>query len=227
MVVLRKQQIARPRGFTLLELLLATSVLASMSVLMGTMLVQARNWREDGLRLHDSVALPRVTELLQRQWSQRRVLSDSGEGFDAEHGQLQFISSAPLLDPQWPLVRVMYKIELSTNQSLSGDAQWNLVYEEHPITDVVSGISGVGFAIARGAALHGNRMVLLESCAALRLEWFEKRVEDDGESFTQWVSIEGDDHAPASTAALRLIGSIQGEPFSCVLATQASRSSSF
>lgn len=214
-------------AFTLLELLLATSVLASMSVLMGTMLVHARSWRDGGDRLHATLTLPRVTALLQRQWSERRVLTGDGAGFIAEPTRLQFVCSAPLLDPQWPLVRVSYRIEPEIGTGKSGVSRWNLVYEEHRVTDVTTGATGGRQDLANGFGTDPHRLVLLASCAELGLEWFGREVQDEEGSSPSWNTIKNTGQTLTPALALRLIGHHQGESFSCVLATTVSRSSSF
>jgi len=118
-------------AFTLLELLLATSVLALMTVLLSAMGVQLRAWSEDGERLQDSMRLQRVVEVMRDQWAGRVGVSTTVEGLQTTPEYLSFVTSRPVLDPAFPVVRATYRWVERENDS--GEPLFDLIYEETPV----------------------------------------------------------------------------------------------
>lgn len=131
---------ARARAFTLLELVLALTLLASMTVLIASMWSQARRWGDDNAGDLHAMRLPRVLALVRQQWSDRRTsapLEASGLTVSARHDRLSFVTATPVLFPGWPLVRATYLIEPDEQRDPRTDAPLQrLVYIEEQVGDV-------------------------------------------------------------------------------------------
>jgi len=118
-------------AFTLLELLLATSVLALMTVLLSALGSQLRAWSEDGERMQASMRLQRVVEVMRDQWAGRVADSSGVEGLLASPEYFTFVTSRPVLDLSFPVVRATYR--WVPREDASGEPVFDLLYEETPV----------------------------------------------------------------------------------------------
>lgn len=215
---------------TLLEVILATTILASITALIAALWTQMRSWSGDAALVHESMTLQRVVDLMQDQWADRResVALDEEENtvLAGEQG-LAFVTSTGILFPDWPLVRVEYTIEIDPDLPPgSGGAPWRLLYRETRITDLTGPPpTGTG---ADGEPLKREH-VLLGRCRELRFEQFfvaspeaARAAGEEAPSRTgEWKTFEDDDEG--LTAAVRLLGRHEGDQFSCVFVIRALR----
>lgn len=240
------------RGMTLLEVVLAVTILAAMSGLIASLWTQSERMSRDAMSGRRELRLARVIEMLRSQWADRRTsvrLGVAGESVSVEKETLTYISATPILEPGWPLVRVRLIVERD-DQALGPLEAWRLVYEELPVVDLKSvqatpeARSPVGDGRPLGAPPL-RRMTLLNACT--RLEWQRFGRSDaleaadqprDAESTEKPAPerpeiINADDKVRAwrtiteeftgRTEAVRLAGTIEEEEFSCVFVIGDSR----
>lgn len=172
------------RAFTLLEMLIALTILASITAGIGVFWAQANAWERDNGAHRETLRLERVTRMLREQWNGRRALAleddgdAGGDGVRVNAGGVSFTTSRAVLFPSWGLVRVRYVIERDPAGGVDGTA-YRLVYEEMRVLDASApGAVGVDGTDPRGRPV-GAREVLLDGLTALRMErWGTK----DGEA---------------------------------------------
>lgn len=166
-------RLAPRRGFTLLELLIAITILASISALVAALWSQTTAWAgENGMTLK-TMRLPRVRELMRAQWADRRGafrLSDSGESVAAEPDKLSFVTATPMLFPDWPLVRAEYSIERDYDTPSGALPAWRLVYTETRLADLSEPPEDAQELINKGMGENVGRYVLLANVASLAFE---------------------------------------------------------
>jgi len=161
---------------TLLELLLATTVLAVVTAMVSALWAQTRDWSRENARPEQALRLPRALRLLEDQWSRRRAVADEDDqrapAADAKpeiflvKDRLEFITAEPILFPDWPLVRVAYTAQREDRLTVGAESTASLVYEETRIVNP-------SMPEAEGAGPsedNRRRIVLLEDCAELRFE---------------------------------------------------------
>ena len=155
----------RKAGFTLLEMILAVAVLASVAMLGSALWMQSgeasalSQSRERGLHLQ------RVGALLRDQWADRKVMTLGGEesrlasgGVSFGPGVIEFTSATPILHPESPLVRVRYLLRERD------DGLIDLVYSEQPVLRFGSAETDL--------EERRSLMVLVEGCEAIRMSRF-------------------------------------------------------
>lgn len=224
------------RGFTLLEVLLAVAVIASVAMLGSTLWVQASESsalvqsRERGLRLQ------RVGSLLRDQWSDRRALELPGES-EAERamggvrfgaGSISFCTTRTILLPEAPLVAVEYLLRERE------DGLVDLLYAERLVVRFSGPAEESETASGDDASLRRAATVLLEGCDAITLERFgapaeiESGEEEEGASQTRprpsWMPFEPEgDEQEIESEAVRVSVRYQGEEALWVLVARPSR----
>ncbi len=227
---------ARACGMTLLEVVLGVAVLSSVALLTATALAQARAWNDDNHAHFRAMRLLRVTELMTRQWSDRR----SAVGVDASGGKVRmepekitFITATPVLHHAWPLVAASYVIE----KDGAGGA-WRLVYEEARVSRF--GTQGQAVENQLTSPATGDeeplRTVLLGGLGSLRFERYGPRLSPEERAAAAGGGEGADDQearrpgwwpydAPfkGSIPALRLVGVHEGKEFACVFVVERSR----
>lgn len=123
----------RSRGMTLLEVLIATTILASLTVIVSTLWAQTKQWTEETATHDSALRLQRALDLLDRQWGSRLLdatLVDGETGaVRVDENSLEFITTEGALFPDWPIVKVSYIAQQTTNAD-SAATPWRLVYEE-------------------------------------------------------------------------------------------------
>jgi len=110
---------SRCAGFTLLEVLVSITILASLTTLAAALWSQAASMTEDARRFGDPVRTIRVEAMLHDQWAARWIPPRAGAGEESETPppmratpeRLSFLTTEPILFPERPLVRVEYVIE--------------------------------------------------------------------------------------------------------------------
>ncbi len=128
----------RAKGFTLLEVLIATTILASLTVIVAMLWAQTKQWSEEATTHGSALGLQRSLEMLDLQWEHRLVdasLTDGEPGaVRVDDSRLEFITTRGVLFPDWPIVKAAYIAEpLDENriETTNDDATpWRLVYEE-------------------------------------------------------------------------------------------------
>lgn len=124
-------------GFTILELLLALTILASVFGLVATLWSQTAAWADENTLTFRTMRMARVRDVMRAQWADRRgafALNDNGLPVVAAPERLSFVTATPLLFPQWPLVRAEYVIERDFDVPAGQPAAWKLVYVETPLS---------------------------------------------------------------------------------------------
>lgn len=180
--LLTRPPLAR-RAFTLLELLLALSVLAAMSVLIATLWRQASDWASDAATFDGAMRLPRAAELARSQWAERRtsvILDEQGRSLGFTPERLSFVTALPVLFVDSPLVKVEYIIDTDPRSSSSFPLR-RLRCSETPVVDVLAaqnpsaspGPSSRARPLPSSVQAPEARVItLLEGCATLTWEWF-------------------------------------------------------
>ncbi len=123
----------RARGMTLLEVLIATTILASLTVIVSTLWAQTKQWTEETTTHDSALRLQRALDLLDHQWESRLIdvkLADGETGIVLVDGtHLEFITTRGVLFPDWPIVKVAYIAQQTTNPN-PAEESWALRYEE-------------------------------------------------------------------------------------------------
>lgn len=157
------------RGFTLLEVVLAIALLASMSVLIGALLSQTREWSEDAGSAGASLRVTRVIEALREQWGSRRTavgITENGGSMSLSPEALQFVTARPLLFTDWPLAIAEYRIEEDFTSSAGQGRRWKLIYTERRVTAMKDETSDKTDLAGRALV---ESITLLSNCESL--EW--------------------------------------------------------
>lgn len=129
----------RQRGFTLLEVILAMGVLACIALMVAILWSTLVRWQGDAADQQERMRLQRVTDLLREQWADRRMtrsMMAGGREYQIDDRTVSFVTTIPILFPDWPLVAVSYTIERS--QAAGSSTRHALVYQERRITDVTA-----------------------------------------------------------------------------------------
>lgn len=180
------------RAFTLLELLLAATVMATLTALLGALVAQTRQWGGDQAMGERAIRLARVMTLIREQWGDRRMLPLAGDGPSVQlnHDRLEFVTARAVVDPSRALVRAIYAIEPDWSGPPEAGARWRLVYREYPYVDFSGGERSESERLSNRSGEPD--LVLLSQCPALA---WERRamVDEDG---AEVADLEDDD-APA------------------------------
>lgn len=163
------------RGFTLLELLLAITILASISALVAALWTQTSAWAGENGSTLKTMRLPRVLELMRAQWADRRGafrLNDAGSSVIAEPDRLSFITATPMLFPDWPLVRAQYIVERDYDTAPGAPPAWRLAYIETRLSDLSSPPEEAEDLVAQGKGEETGNYILLSNLASLSLDRF-------------------------------------------------------
>lgn len=231
--------VQRP-AFTLLETLLAITIL---SVLMGFVAVlwgQARTWTEDSHKEQSAMHVTRILHTMRTQWRDRRATDLGRSALDATGmtpDEVRFVTATAILFPDWPLVRATYRIEYDPGRGTLSDPRYRLVYSETRLPggqpDPLGSLDAVGMQMTQS-------IVLLEDCSVLHWERFglaradQSRRSRDGENEDGSQRSEGlrrEDSPRGDTwewriyteqfedriPAVRLVGQYGKEHFACVL----------
>lgn len=227
---------------TLLELLVAVTILASLTTLAASMWGQMRSWVEDNKAISGALQTDRVGRFLQDRWRARtgvvRLDAGDSEGVWIDSRRIEFVSTSPALFPEWPLVRTRFIIE-PRPESVRADGEsdepgYDLIYEETRLSgaDVIDSERRERLNMAEPA-----RMRLL---SGRRLSIDRYTLEDRERGEPPWRSI---DALPADMTreqlrraserglieqietprAVRISGVSQGEDFEWVFVVRDSR----
>jgi len=196
-------------GFTLLELLLAVAILASVFGLVASLWGQASGWNNDIERHGDVLRLQRVLAMMKDQWANRRTsveLGDKKEDVVVSHTQISFTTASPILFPDWPLVVATYRIE--PERDLDRLGEWRLIYEESRIASAAvpseamrpSDSTRLPDRDPRGRPLR-DHTVLLEGMTSARFERFgpapkPEKSDTDADPDSEEESKDTSDRAP-------------------------------
>ncbi len=234
-------------------MLLSLAVLASVTAMVAAMWSQADGWARQNSAHHDAMHLQRTIAFMRNQWADRRStvqLTDDAPDADSSNNPahrtedgpasaapvptrspgvsaspetLTFVTATPVIDPDAPIVIAEYRIENEYDEALGRAVGSRLVYREHRVGD----LSGKHTRTSPPA-----EHVLFSDCRNLRFERFglpvpddrknERRVrEPEAHPRSAWRRFDEpyQDHIPA----VRLLGELNGEPFSCVFVIEASR----
>lgn len=233
-------------GFTLLELLLATTILVAITALIAATWGQMQRWNSENAAHRQSMRLHRVLGMMRDQWQDRRTtvaIDENGAEIAASPTRIDFVTATPILFPEWPIVRASYFFEPDPDAPPGSGWRSRLMYQEARVADMSAppkeGYDALGLELDRS-------MVLLSSCEELRFERFGPRVPDpeedkpDARGSRLPQAREADDDAPINkdeqyrwrafdapieggSHAIRLIGTYQKESFACVFVVRALR----
>ncbi|MEZ6211163.1 MAG: type II secretion system protein [Phycisphaerales bacterium] len=183
-------------GFTLLEMLLAVVVLSMVGVLVATMLAQAKELSSDNDRRDATLDVTRVVRLMNEQWDDRRstiAIGANGEAYSAEPGEISFVTARSILNQEWPLVLVRYRVMLDPASVIEDERRYDLIYEETPLFRRDARLVAAADEDAESARARmwegASRHVLLKRCTNLRMERFrsleqsaeERLAEEEGD----------------------------------------------
>ena len=131
--MMRTAQRHMRRGLTLLELLVAVTLLASLLSLVAALWAQVDGWAVASGRVEDRLRLAHFERLAQTQWN-ARLSQKIGEAprVVLTPGSLSFITSEPILEPASPVVLARYAIEPAPGTD-APEASRSLIYEETPV----------------------------------------------------------------------------------------------
>lgn len=158
-------------GLTLLELVVALTIMVAAMTLVGALWSQMRDWAADNGRLTEGLQPRRVAAFLRRQWEEQRSIvpvDDKGKGsVTVDQDTLRFVTALPALFPDAPLVVASWTIERTPDVRTPEWWPARLVYEEARVTNM----KGVGPDTydSRGQ-LARRRIVALDGCRDLRWE---------------------------------------------------------
>lgn len=157
-------------GMTLLEVVLAITALASISTLVAALWAQTNDWTNENAAHQTALKLEQTLSLLDEQWDARVLtLSLAGVKKDAirlDDAKLTFITSAPILFRDWPLVRVSYAIERVGGLAVGDVATYRLRYEETRIRNPASATEDA----SKASQADTRALTLLDRLPELRWE---------------------------------------------------------
>lgn len=224
-------------GFTLLEVLLALSVLSMISVLAGTMWLQARGWAEENTASDETMRLQRVSEMMRAQWADRRtstVLDDQQRTMLATPESLTFVTATPILFTDWPMVTACYEIEREPGSPLGEAATFTLRYTETKLARMDKAPERENAPSRSLALLSGVRLLRWErygmddAVPAANRQDSEQLEEGEPEPVKpedrqiRWRAFVKPDKR--LIPAVRLLGEYKKEPVSCLFVAEALRS---
>ncbi len=163
----------RARGMTLLEVVIATSAMLSITVLVAALWAQTRGWSRENAAHHAALRLDRTLNLLDEQWANRvlGVSLDSAENAAAvtltDH-KLIFITTTPILHRDAPFVRVTLSTDKPAAMVVGQRSVASLVYSEARVVNPAAG--------ADDSAVRDERsIVLIEDIEDIRFErWVDE-----------------------------------------------------
>ena len=168
---------ARSRAMTLLEVVVATAALASISTLVAALWMQTRDWTRENAAHHVALRVERALTLLDDQWRARirtvRVsgADDAAAAVSLSAETLEFVTSAPIFFQDWPMARITLRLERPLAQTVGAHALSRVIYTESPVADPASAASRSG----PGADLE-RTIVLLDGAESVRFErWADER----------------------------------------------------
>lgn len=232
---------ARRRAFTLLEVVLATAVLAAVSTLAALMFAQARSWNDSNASHFRTMRVARATELMTRQWADRRSavpVDAAGAKVIATPTELTFVTATPVLHHGWPLVLATYRIE-PDSPSPTGERRFRLLYEESRVSRLAFTGDARESQMTNPATSDEKPLSvpLLSGLGAVRFERFGTRLSqvDVQESLERGEAVdEKRDLVPGwhlydrlfkgTIPAVRVTGEQNGKGFACVFVIERSRS---
>ncbi len=167
---------SRRRAMTLIELLVALTLLGLMSALVSVMWSSLQRWDASSEAAEAAIRPQRVVMMLKRQWASRAALDETDETLgriEAGPLALRFVTRRPALDPAWPAARVAYEIDRSD------PARVRLVYSE----------TRLGPLGGRAMIDEAPSITLLEGAADMRLRYHIEREAEGGEPVeTVWTT---------------------------------------
>lgn len=160
------------RGFTLIETVLAVTVIATVTALAAMVWASASSHIEGSTETAARSHTQRIVELARAQWASRRVIrtvqstGSQDEGLIAfAHDGVSFVTARSVIFHDWPLVQAVYRV------LTDADGKQSLVYLETRMMDTSGNAPLVGGMGPDGEGRTGG-IVLIEDAEDLRLERF-------------------------------------------------------
>ncbi|MEC9374533.1 MAG: type II secretion system protein [Planctomycetota bacterium] len=156
------------RGMTLLELIVAITILAVVSALAATMWEQMRSWSDENSDVGRALRVDQSLRVLERQWGSRQRIvkldeeDEAGVWVDGE--ALEFVTSESILFPDWPLVHARYRIESEVAVLAGERSVHRLVLEEFRLSGAP--VMDDGRTDPEGRPI-AKKITLLDDCQAL------------------------------------------------------------
>ena len=178
-------------AMTLLEVILAMTVLASISTLVAALWSQVHDWTVENASHHRALEVERAVTLLDQQWRARTTSVSLGESgapaVTLQPDALMFVTTAPVFFHESPMVRVVYRIERTGGYVAGEQPVWTLHYEESPVNDPSTAIGNNGAA----GSDRSRRLVMIESAESLQWErWFDPPLERRGREQAGWTPVD-------------------------------------
>lgn len=174
----RHRRFPPARGMTLLEVVIATSAMLSITVLVAALWAQTRGWSRENAAHHAALRLDRTLNLLDEQWA-TRVLgvalgsADAAAAVTLTDRELTFVTTTPILHRGAPFVRVRLRIDKPAAMVVGQRALASLEYSEARVVNPAAG--------ADDSAVRDERsIVLIEDVEDIRFErWVDESLGAD------------------------------------------------
>ena len=131
-----RERTSRParRAFTMLEVVIAVTVMGLLTLLISALNAQLRDWSEDAAESAQTLTVQRAVEFMRDQWSGRVQISGRDPSLQTSPEYVSFVTSRPALDPSFPVVRATYR--WAPRESDRGETVYDLLYEETPVAGI-------------------------------------------------------------------------------------------
>lgn len=198
---IRSKSRSRRCAMTLLEVILAMTVLASISTLVAALWAQTRDWTLENASHQQALHVERAIALLDQQW-RTRVLSVSLGDEDAPavsltQDTMSFVTTTPIAFHDAPMVRVAYRLERTGGYLVGETAVWSLQYAESPVTNPRIAVATAG--ATGGGATHS--LTLLEDASSLQWErWYDPPLEQRAREEPRWIALAAGDELAVAAA---------------------------
>jgi type II secretory pathway pseudopilin PulG len=205
-------------AFTLLEMVVALTITATILTLLAAVWSQVAGWSDDQRGLHETLRADRLASLAQRQWSERVTIEDADFGtitlvsFDGAH--LRFVTAEPVLLTDAPLVVASYVIDPPLDEIVTVErtpqrvtyTEWRVRSPGQPWRDL--GDDPEQALLEPGRA---DRVIAIEDARGMGFQSWRDAFELDIGERPGWQTIEGPGFRPPSKDLELDLGEERGE----------------
>ncbi|MAY74375.1 MAG: hypothetical protein CMJ31_06545 [Phycisphaerae bacterium] len=178
------------RGLTLLELMVALVIVASVTTLVAALWGQLAAWSRTQTGLHDTLRAHRFEDLAARQWSERVKVGAAEDRAGRAISrlsteELSFVTSLPIIDPDSPLVLATYRVA----HGVDGSARLEYVEQRLAFPGAAPQRPAPGVELSAG--MHPRTLVVHEDVGELRWQRWVNTIEDDAR-VRGWFEVDAD-----------------------------------